>query len=64
MQHDNDGTCREGIRPLDVCSVVEEYDDKPSQCTMYPKPESGHGRRLSSWITASGEAFVDRDELR
>lgn len=64
MEPENDDTRREGVRSLDVCAVVEVYDDTPAQCTMYPNTESCQDEQLSAWITATGKAFVDRNEMR
>lgn len=49
----------EGIR-----AVVEEYEDRPSECTLYPVSVADRDERLSSWITARGNAFVPLEAVR
>ena len=44
-------------------AVVETYDDRPSQCTIFPRETAGIDR-MSMWITACGEGYVRLDEMR
>lgn len=44
-------------------SKVVEYDDRPDECTIWPR---GEDNRVSptTWITAKGDAFVSLSEMR
>jgi hypothetical protein len=46
-----------------LVSVVVEYDDRPDKCTIYPPDTSGI-ERMSNWITADRDLFVDLGALR
>ncbi|WP_135852786.1 DUF7511 domain-containing protein [Halorussus salinus] len=41
-------------------SVVVEYEERPDRRTVYPAGVSGM-ERMSSWLTADDDAFVDLD---
>jgi hypothetical protein len=45
-----------------VIAVVEEYDDEPDECTIYPDGENR--RLLTEWVSAKEGAFVSLDEMR
>jgi hypothetical protein len=50
---------REGIDEIDLVSVVVESDrNEPDRCTIYD-PETDGFDRMSVWITAKGNSFVD-----
>lgn len=42
----------------ELVSVVVEYDEQPDQCTIY-HPDSTGIERMSNWITADTNSFVD-----
>lgn len=44
-------------------AVVEEYDDRADQCTIYPRETAGIDR-MSTWITAREGSYVRLDEMR
>jgi len=64
MPDQDDTKSREGVRPVRVCAIVEEHDDRQDECTLYPISVSSKDERLTWWITARGDAFVDRGEVR
>jgi hypothetical protein len=45
-----------------VIAVVEEYDDGPDECTIYPDGDTR--RLLTEWISAEEGSFVSLDEMR
>jgi len=45
------------------CAVVEEYDDRPDQCTIYPRGSSGVDR-MSTWISAREGSFLALEDAR
>jgi len=47
-----------GAENYELVSVVVEYDERPDQCTIY-HPDSNAIERMSSWISADTECFVD-----
>jgi hypothetical protein len=44
-------------------AVVERYENRPDQCTIYPENDDGIDR-TTTWITAIGSAFVDVSRTR
>ncbi|UPW01416.1 hypothetical protein M0R88_04765 [Halorussus gelatinilyticus] len=50
-------------RPADLRAVVEERDDRPDECTLYP-PDADDEALVAEWITAEEGSFVDLDEMR
>lgn len=44
-------------------AIVEKYDDRPDQCTIFPSDEEGV-KRMSTWITAREGSFVDLQTMR
>ncbi|WP_128476037.1 DUF7511 domain-containing protein [Halorussus pelagicus] len=44
-------------------SVVVEYEDRPDRRTVYPAGVS-EMERMSSWLTADDDAFVDLEATR
>lgn len=44
-------------------AVVEEYEGRPDQCTIFPRDVS-ETDRLATWITARDESFVRLDKMR
>lgn len=47
----------------ELVSVVVEYDERPDKCTIY-HPDSTGIERMSSWITADTDSFVDLYAVR
>lgn len=45
-----------------VIAVVEEYDDGPDECTIYP--DGDNRRLLTEWVSAEEGSFVSLDEMR
>jgi hypothetical protein len=43
--------------------TIEAVGSDGEQCTIYPSTVD-EGKRLTAWITASGDAFVPMDEIR
>ncbi|WP_135824483.1 DUF7511 domain-containing protein [Halorussus ruber] len=64
---DADADCRtepRADRPsIELDSVVVNYDDRPDRRTIYPAEASGV-ERMSAWITADDDGFVDPDAMR
>jgi hypothetical protein len=48
---------------LSLHAVVEEYDDAPDECTIYPREANGVDR-MATWISAREPAFVDLRKTR
>ncbi|WP_136716472.1 DUF7511 domain-containing protein [Halorientalis salina] len=57
---DRSGT---GADECELVSVVVEYDERPDQCTIYPGDSEGI-TRMSSWISADIDCFVDCRAMR
>ncbi|UPW00696.1 hypothetical protein M0R88_01005 [Halorussus gelatinilyticus] len=49
---------RDGRPDVELRSVVVEYEDRPDRRTVYPAGVSGM-ERMSSWLTADDDAFVN-----
>jgi len=47
----------------DLDSVVVSYDDRPDRRTVFPRGLSGVDR-MSTWLTASDDAFVGLEDAR
>ncbi|MFC4247367.1 hypothetical protein ACFOZ7_10205 [Natribaculum luteum] len=47
--------------PLET--VVVRYEDRSDRCTLLPK-DCSDDEKLTTWLTASVEAFVDLDDTR
>jgi hypothetical protein len=43
--------------------AVVQYADSPDRCTIYP-PDATGDERLSTWLSANRDAFVDLDTMR
>jgi len=52
-----------GTDEYELVSVVIEYDEQPNQCTIYPQDSNGIAR-MSRWISADLDCFVDRYSMR
>jgi hypothetical protein len=44
-------------------AVVEEYEDRPDQCTIYPARE-GQFERMTTWITARDGSYFSLENCR
>lgn len=53
----------EGER-IELCCRVVENGARPAECTLFPREVGSHDERLSAWITATGDSFVDCQEMR
>lgn len=47
----------------ELVSVLIEYDERPDQYTIYPPDASGVAR-MSRWISADVDCFVDCEAMR
>jgi hypothetical protein len=63
-RRERDEGSREGTRPIAIRSIIEEYDDRPDECTLYANSVSDRDEWVTSWITAKRGSFVDREEMR
>lgn len=45
-------------------SCIVERDDAPDECTLFPHSVDTTDDRMSTWITARGDAFVDCQAMR
>ncbi|WP_254271786.1 DUF7511 domain-containing protein [Haloarcula marina] len=55
-----DGPAR---RDIDLSATVVRYTDRPDRCTVYPPGSSGVAR-MSTWISADADAFLDIETMR
>ncbi|MUV58260.1 hypothetical protein SAMN04487947_2936 [Halogeometricum rufum] len=46
-----------------LVGTVVEYDDAPDECTVYPL-HADEDERLTTWISAKDDSFVELDEMR
>jgi len=53
----------DGDTPGRLASVRVRYDARPDRCTVYPPGLSG-AARMSTWLTADADAFVDLEAVR
>lgn len=44
-------------------AIVEKYDNRPDQCTIFPSGSEGF-ERMSTWITAREGSYVDLQTMR
>ncbi|MHC3439083.1 DUF7511 domain-containing protein [Natrialbaceae archaeon A-gly3] len=66
-----DGFPTDGVRrpdsderhPIDLESVVVQYEDGPDRCTIAPR-DCPDEKKLTTWLTADVEAFVDLEDAR
>jgi hypothetical protein len=49
---------------IDIGSEIIEYDDRPDECTLFPRSVGTRDERMTVWLTARGDAFVDAREHR
>ncbi|PSP78331.1 hypothetical protein BRC88_11570 [Halobacteriales archaeon QS_4_69_225] len=57
------GDRAEPRRPVTLRSSLVRYDDDPDRRTVYPRGLSGVAR-MSTWLTADDDAFVDLESAR
>ncbi|WP_435174916.1 DUF7511 domain-containing protein [Halorussus sp. AFM4] len=48
---------------VELSSVVVDYEDRPDRRTVYPEGLSSV-ERMSTWLTADDDAFVDLESAR
>lgn len=41
--------------------TVEEYDDRPSHCTIFPRTPADP---MAEWVSADGDSFVHAGDMR
>ncbi|MFW5964126.1 MAG: DUF7511 domain-containing protein [Natronomonas sp.] len=60
-----DGTdrTRNQAKPITLTAALVRYDGRPDRRTVYPPGLSGVAR-MSTWLTADADAFVDLDSAR
>jgi hypothetical protein len=44
-------------------AIVEKYEDRPDQCTIFPSSSEGV-ERMSTWVSAREGSFVDLQTIR
>jgi hypothetical protein len=49
--------------PIDYRAVVEEYDDAPDECTIFPRSAKAESV-TTEWITAREGSFVALADVR
>lgn len=50
-------------RRIDLEAIVVRYEDRPDRCTITPR-ECPEGDRLTTWLSADIDAFVDLEAMR
>lgn len=60
----HDVTRQERDEPFEVRAIVETYENRPDECTLYPVTVPEEADRLTTWITAKSGSFVDRRAMR
>jgi hypothetical protein len=43
---------------------VEQYDDAPDECTIFPRVASSEFPRTTTWLTAQEGSYVSLDDAR
>ncbi|WP_136590596.1 DUF7511 domain-containing protein [Salinigranum halophilum] len=46
------------------CGHVEEYDDAPDECTIFPRVPSEDLPRTTAWLTAQEGSYLSLEENR
>ncbi|PSP99570.1 hypothetical protein BRC89_04265 [Halobacteriales archaeon QS_4_70_19] len=49
--------------PVRLAATLVTYEDRPDRRTIYP-PGTSSVARMSTWLTADADAFVDRSAMR
>lgn len=49
---------------LYFCGHVEEYDDAPDECTIFPRVPSDELPRTTAWLTAQEGSYLSLEESR
>lgn len=49
---------------IELTSSTVEHDDRPDECTLFPLLTVTKDERMSTWITAYGDSFVDCRGMR
>ena len=65
MSPDSQGVAEDATdRPdVDLSLTVVRYADAPDRCTIYP-PATTDDARMSTWLSADSDAFVDLASTR
>jgi len=50
-------------RPSGLRAVVEEHDERPDECTLFPRGADDEAL-VTEWITAEEGSYVNCDEMR
>lgn len=62
--HDENGyTRRETTDDQQLKAVIERYDDRPNQCTIY-RSDGSEVEQMSNWITADEDSFCHLETVR
>ncbi|GAB7021026.1 DUF7511 domain-containing protein [Halostagnicola bangensis] len=54
---------RYSVRSIDLDAIVVRYEDQPDRCTVAPR-ECSESERLTTWLSADLDLFVDLEETR
>lgn len=53
---------------IDVLPIIEaeivRHDDGPDECTLYPTTVASTDERMTAWVSARGDGFVDLRDVR
>lgn len=58
-----DGPDSEGER-IELTSWTVANGIRPAECTLFPRKSRSSDNRMAAWITATGDSFVDCQEMR
>lgn len=50
-------------QPPMLAATIDRSGDRPATCTLHP-PDATDAERVTAWLTAEADAFVDLDEMR
>lgn len=50
--------------PIELTCWTVERGDSEAECTLFPRDVDGRVARMSAWMTATGDSFVDCQEMR
>lgn len=54
----------DGDAALYFCGHVEEYDDAPDECTIFPRVPTEDLPRTTAWLTAQEGSYLSLEEHR
>jgi hypothetical protein len=49
---------------IELTNWTVENGVGPAECTLFPRESGSPDDRMSEWITATGDSFVDCQEMR